>query len=50
MLAQLIFVCYSLNVAKLQKEMDDAEEVYKLLFAQNLLNITLILCYSLAFI
>lgn len=31
MLAQLIFVCYSLNVAKLQKEMDDAEEVYKLL-------------------
>lgn len=26
-LAQLIFVCYSINVAKLQKEMDHAEEV-----------------------
>jgi len=30
-LAQLIFVCYSLNVAKLQKEVDHAEESYKLL-------------------
>lgn len=30
-LALLNFVCYSLNVAKLQKEMDHAEEVYKLL-------------------
>lgn len=30
-LAQLIFVCCSLNVAKLQKEMDHAEEIYKLL-------------------